>query len=106
MESTPGWMHRGTDYIASFPPLNNQPTSCRIVVVGRQRWFAQCGFGALGCCWLFPGKVVHIDASCLLGDAPLLLEMRDGELLLAKPETVVGYTRSRLGMKEPNWPFR
>jgi len=49
---------------------------------------------------------VHIDAPCLLGDSPLHLEMRDGELLLAEPETVVGYTRSRLGMEEPNQPFR
>lgn len=36
-----GWMHPGTDYIASFPPFNNQPTQYRISVDGRQAWFGQ-----------------------------------------------------------------
>jgi hypothetical protein len=38
-----GWLHPETDYIASFPPLNNLPTQYRISVGGAQRWFAQCG---------------------------------------------------------------
>jgi hypothetical protein len=38
---TPGWTHPGTDYIASFPPFNNQPTQYRISVDGRQSWFGQ-----------------------------------------------------------------
>jgi len=29
-----GWLHPETDYIASFPPLNNLPTQYRISVVG------------------------------------------------------------------------
>jgi hypothetical protein len=37
----PGWVHPGTDYIASFPPFNNQPTQYRVSVDGEQRWFAQ-----------------------------------------------------------------
>lgn len=37
----PGWVHPGTDYIASFPPFNNQPTQYRVSVGGDQRWFAQ-----------------------------------------------------------------
>lgn len=37
----PGWVHPGTDYIASFPPFNNQPTQYRVSVDGVQRWFAQ-----------------------------------------------------------------
>lgn len=37
----PGWLHPGTDYVASFPPFNNQPTQYRISVEGEQRWFAQ-----------------------------------------------------------------
>ncbi len=52
-------------------------------------WFRRTGM-----LLAFPRQVVHIDALCLLGDAPQHLEMRDGELLLAEPETIVGYTRS------------
>ena len=103
---TPGWMHPGTDYIASFPPFNNQPTAYRITVRGEQRWFAQCGFEALACSWMFPGEIVDIKAPCLLGDDSLHLKMKDGELVLVDPETIVGYTRSRLGMEEPDQPFR
>ena len=38
---TPGWTHPGTDYLASFPPFNLQPTQYRISVDGRQSWFGQ-----------------------------------------------------------------
>lgn len=41
MTMTPGWTHPGTDYIASFPPFNNQPTQYRISVDGRRSWFGQ-----------------------------------------------------------------
>lgn len=37
----PGWLHPQTDYIASFPPFNNQPTQYRIIIDGQQKWFAQ-----------------------------------------------------------------
>ena len=37
----PAWLHPGTDYLASFPPFNNQPTQYRITVRGEQKWFAQ-----------------------------------------------------------------
>jgi len=37
----PGWIHPQTDYIASFPPFNNQPTQYRIAIDGHQKWFAQ-----------------------------------------------------------------
>lgn len=37
----PGWLHPQTDYIASFPPFNNQPTQYRVTIDGRQKWFAQ-----------------------------------------------------------------
>lgn len=41
MEHIPGWTHPGTDYIASFPPFNNQPTQYRISVDGIQKWYGQ-----------------------------------------------------------------
>jgi len=37
----PGWLHPQTDYIASFPPFNNQPTQYRLTIDGEQKWFAQ-----------------------------------------------------------------
>ena len=37
----PGWLHPGTDLIASFPPFNNLPTQYRITIDGKQKWFAQ-----------------------------------------------------------------
>ena len=77
---TPGWLHPGTDYIASFPPFNNQPTQYRVSVDGDQRWFAQCGFEALACRWLFEGRLVRVDALCLLMDAAMWLEMRDEDI--------------------------
>jgi len=106
VELTPGWMHPGTDYIASFPPFNNQPTQYRISVDGEQKWFAQCGFEALACRWLFPGKTVRIEAPCLLGGEPLTIEMKDEEILLVDPDTIVGYTRSPVGGDAANRPFR
>ena len=38
---TPGWMHPGTDYLASFPPFNVQPTQYRITIDDRHGWFGQ-----------------------------------------------------------------
>ena len=92
--------------MASFPPFNNQPTQYRISVDGEQKWFAQCGFEALACRWLFPGKTVRIDAPCLLGGEPLTIEMKDEEILLVDPNTIVGYTRSPVGGEAANRPFR
>lgn len=37
----PGWLHPGTDLIASFAPFNNLPTQYRITIDGEQKWFAQ-----------------------------------------------------------------
>ena len=57
VELTPGWMHPGTDYIASFSPFNNQPTPYRVAVavenvglpnVVSKRWRA-AGFPGKGC---------------------------------------------------------
>lgn len=39
--NVPGWVHPGTDLIASFAPFNNLPTQYRITIEGHQKWFAQ-----------------------------------------------------------------
>ena len=38
---TPGWMHPGTVYLASFPPFNVQPTQYRITIDDQHGWFGQ-----------------------------------------------------------------
>ena len=57
---TPGWVHPGTDHLASFPPFNIQPTQYRVTIDGEQRWFAQCGFEALAVRWLVPGPAFRV----------------------------------------------
>lgn len=56
--------------------------------------------------WLFPGKVIHIDAPCLDCGEPLVIEMRDEMTLMVEPETMVGYTRNEVGGDPSNRPFR
>ncbi|OGL25135.1 MAG: hypothetical protein A3G44_01275 [Candidatus Rokubacteria bacterium RIFCSPLOWO2_12_FULL_73_47] len=90
----PGWLHPGTDLIVSFPPFSSQPTQYRISVGGEHRWFAQCGFEALATCWLFPGRLVTIDAACLDCGDPMALEIRDGQLETVTPATTVGHCNS------------
>ncbi|MDP2855190.1 MAG: organomercurial lyase [Smithellaceae bacterium] len=46
---------------------------------------------ALAVCRLFPGKTVQIDTPCLDCGQPIHLEMRDGVILKADPEDVIGY---------------
>jgi hypothetical protein len=103
----PGWMHPGTDLIASFPPLNSQPTQYRIAVNGAQKWFAQCGFEALASCWLFPGQTVRIEAACLDCADTIVLELRDGSLQTVNPPTIIGHCNSpwSLGADPRNLPF-
>src|SRR5262244_1472910 len=92
-----GWLHPDTDYIASFPPLNNLPTQYRVTVRGEQKWFAQCGFEATSVTWLFPGERVRIDAACLDCGDPLTVEMMDGRLTWIDPPTVVGHLNYGFG---------
>lgn len=39
--TTPGWMHPETDWLASFPPFNVQPTQYRITIDDKHGWFGQ-----------------------------------------------------------------
>ncbi len=86
-----GWLHPETDYIASFPPLNNLPTQYRVTVGGEQHWFAQCGFEATSATWLFPGQTVRVDAPCLDCGEPVTVEMRDGRITRREPAGLVGH---------------
>jgi hypothetical protein len=92
-----GWLHPETDYIASFPPLNNLPTQYRVTVRGRQDWFAQCGFEATSVTWLFPGETVRVDAPCLDCGDPVTIEMRDGHIARVDPPGVVGHLNFGFG---------
>lgn len=103
---TPGWVHPGTDHIASFPPFNIQPTQYRVSIDGEQRWFAQCGFEAMAIRWLVPGSTVRIDAPCLCCGERIVVEMCDEDLTLVDPPETVGYTSSEVGGDPGSRPFR
>ena len=103
---TPGWVHPGTDYLASFPPFNMQPTHYRVAIDGDQRWFAQCGFEALAIRWLVPGQEVHIDAPCLCCGEPIAIVMSDEDIISIEPAEAVGYTSSEVGGDAATRPFR
>ncbi len=103
---TPGWTHPGTDYLASFPPFNLQPTHYRVSIDGEQRWYAQCGFEAMAVRWLVPGREVRIDAPCLCCGEPISVTMCDEELSLIEPAETVGYTASQVGGDAASRPFR
>lgn len=103
---TPGWTHPGTDYLASFPPFNLQPTHYRVSVDGDQRWYAQCGLEATAIRWLMPGSTIRIDASCLCCGDPIVVELRDEEIVTTDPDEIVGYTSAEVGGEPSSRPFR
>lgn len=101
----PNWLFPETDLIASFAPFNNLPTQYRISVDGKQRWFAQCGLEALATTWLFPGKVVSIDAPCLDCGEPLHVEILDGQIKKADPAGIHFYVDLPIKKWFGNLPF-
>ncbi len=40
--------------------------------------------------WLVPGSTVRIEAPSLDSGEPMLIEMRDDEILTVEPDTIVG----------------
>jgi len=100
-----GWLHPDTDYIASFPPLNNLPTQYRVTTRGEQKWFAQCGFEATSVTWLFPGETVRVQAPCLDCGEVMAIEMRDGRLLSREPASLVGHLNWGFGPSRGKPPF-
>jgi hypothetical protein len=99
----PWWADPGLDVLVTFRPFANVPTNYRISVDGRQRWYGQCGLESLAVSWLFPGKEVRIEARCPDCAAPLAVRMRDGVLLEALPETIVGHNNQPPGQAIGNW---
>ena len=102
----PGWTHPGTDYLASFPPFNLQPTHYRVSIDGQPGWFAQCGLEATAIRWLVPGRTVRIDAPCLCCGETMVVEMLDEELRTVDPADAVGYTSAEIGGEAATRPFR
>jgi len=100
-----GWLHPETDYVASFPPLNNLPTQYRVTVRGEQKWFAQCGFEATSVTWLFPGTTVRIEAPCLDCGDPVRVDMLDGRLVTVDPPGVVGHLNYGFGPSRGRPPY-
>jgi hypothetical protein len=100
-----GWLHPDTDYIASFPPLNNLPTQYRVTVRGEQKWFAQCGFEATSVTWLFHGETVRVQAPCLDCGEPVVVEMHDGRLVRVDPPSVVGHLNWGFGPSRGRPPY-
>jgi hypothetical protein len=74
-----GGLHPETDYIASFPPLNNLPTQYRITV--RAALVRPVRVEATSVTWLFPGETVRVDTPCLDCGDPVSVEMRDGRIV-------------------------
>jgi Alkylmercury lyase len=85
------WLFPDTDYISSFAPFSNLPTQYRISVDGEEKWFGQWGFESLAVCWLFPGKLVQINAPCLDCGSPVQVEIRDGDIVKTEPKGIMGY---------------
>jgi len=41
--------------------------------------------------WLFPGSEIRIDTRCLDCGQPIVVRMRDGDILEVNPTTTVGH---------------
>ena len=57
--------------------------------------------------WLFPGTEVRIETRCLDCGKPILVRMRDEEILEANPPTIVGHMNVPVSKwAETSWGFR
>jgi len=56
--------------------------------------------------WLFPGKEIRVDTRCLDCAEPIVVRMRDEEILEANPGTVVGHMNVPVSKwEETSWGF-
>ena len=56
--------------------------------------------------WLFPGSTIRVTAPCLDCGESMTVEMRDDEILLVEPDTLVGYASAPVGGEASTRPFR
>ena len=54
-------------------------------------------------CWLFPGKLVRIDTVCPDCNESIVVEMRDGNVLVCEPEGTIAH--DNVPSDKP-WPDR
>ncbi len=54
-------------------------------------------------CWVFPGKLVRIEAACPDCNESIVVEMRDGDVLLCEPEGAVVHDNEP---SDKPWPDR
>ena len=101
----PNWLFPETDLIASFAPFHSLPTQYRVSVEGEQRWFAQCGLEALAMTWVFPGKLVTVNAPCLDCGEPLSVDILDGAIKRADPNDIAFYVDLPIKKWYANLPF-
>jgi len=101
----PVWLQPGTDLIASFAPFNVLPTPYRLSIDRKRMWFGQCGVESLAATWLFPGKTLHIDATCLDCGEPLQVAVRDGVIERAEPTGMVLWVDVPLRRWAQDWPY-
>ena len=55
--------------------------------------------------WLFPDQDVRMDALCLDCAEPMLVVVRNGRILEASPETIVGHTNLSAPRWRENWAY-
>ena len=101
----PNWLFPETDLIASFAPFNNLPTQYRVSVESEQRWFAQCGLESLAMTWMFPGRLVTVNAPCLDCGEPLSVDILDGVIKRADPSDITFYVDLPIKKWYGNLPF-
>jgi hypothetical protein len=101
------WLIPDTDYIESWAPFSNVPTHYRVTVKGEQKWYGQCGLEVLAVRWLFPGTELRIDTRCLDCGEPIMIRMRDEEILEVNPSTVVAHMNVPISeWGETSWRLR
>jgi hypothetical protein len=71
-------------------------------VDGRRGWYAQCGFESVAACFIFPGRLTVVEATCLDCGEPLRIATRDGVVESAEPRGIVGYVDIPFRQWRPN----